>query len=135
MHNDDMMSGVGGGGAIARLMPGLRIAELRERRRLTPWQLGLLALNHPDPVHATEHDKTLAGLEIERYERGECFPSWERVIAIAQVLGCEDALELFEPMPIKKWKRRLDAVEHLYAPQWDRSAQAVAQRVPDSSTA
>jgi transcriptional regulator with XRE-family HTH domain len=112
----------------------LRIRELRERRGLSPEQLGLIALNHPDPLNATPHDRILARTEIASYESGERWPSWPRIVAMAQILGCDDVLELFEPMPIKRWVRRLDEVEHLYAPQWECGAvQACAQPIPDSS--
>ncbi len=101
------------------LRPKLRIRELRERRGMSHEQLGLIALNHPDPLNATAHDRGLARTEIAGYESGERFASWPRVIALAQALGCNDVLELFEPMPIKAWVRKLDEIEHLVVPHWD----------------
>lgn len=93
------------------LVPPLRITELREKRGLSQQELGLIALNHPDPRQATREEKSAARMEIWRYENGERVPSWDRLIAIAQSLGCRDVLELFEPMPVGRWARKLRIAE------------------------
>ena len=97
------------------LIPPLRIAELRERRGLTQQDLGLLALNHPDPRNATREEKAAARMEIWRYENGERIPSWERLVAIAESLGCTDVHELLGPMPVRQWARKLRAAERAEA--------------------
>ncbi len=59
----------------SKLVPPLGIAELREKRGLSQQDLGLLAMNHPDPANATREEKAAARMEIWRYENGERSPS------------------------------------------------------------
>jgi len=95
----------------ARLIPPFRIAEFREKRRLSQAALGIIMQNHPDPGHASKAELEAAGREIADYESGQRIPSWERLVAIAQSLGLTDVRELIAPMPVEHWARLLDQVE------------------------
>lgn len=96
---------------MVQLIPPLRILELRTNLKLTQEQLGLLMINHPDPLHADASVRRAAAEEVRSYETVELAPGWDRIVALAHVLGCDDVRDLFEPMPIKKWARILDQLE------------------------